>query len=234
MHTSATALDNGIPPSVWVAILVAVIALVGVLAGQVITLYNARAQRRDEQTKSVREEVQALMMVFFNFAEFARTTPAPRDMSHKADPYNDEWDRVAAPLAAAAANMAGRGKHRDRALELIDGLGLQAAAWREGESIGTLPRVGYIQMAWAGFEIIAAWLRHERVPRHARRLARAARRMRAALDAEYRARDLEEDGSHKTGVLRLAWRKSRWWIRARWRKWIAGPIKAGWRFLFAA
>jgi hypothetical protein len=54
--------------------------------------------------------------------------------------------------------MACRGKHRDRALELMDGLGLQATAWREGESIGAWPSIGYVQMAWAGFEIVAAWL----------------------------------------------------------------------------
>ena len=234
MQAMAAATDGAISPSVWVAILVAVIALVGVLVGQTITLYNARAQRRDEQTKSVREEVQGLMMVFFDFAEFARSTPAPRDMAEKADPYDGEWDRVAGPLAAAAANMAGRGKHRDRALELMDGLGLQATAWREGESIGAWPSIGYVQMAWAGFEIVAAWLRGERMPRHARRVARAARKMRAALDAEYRTRELSEDKKHKTGVLRYACLRARWWVRARWRKWVAKPLRASWDFLFAA
>lgn len=234
MHASAAATDAAIPPSVWVAILVAVIALVGVLVGQTITLYNARAQRRDEQTKSVREEVQGLMMVFFDFAEFARNTPAPRNMTEKAAPYDDEWDRVAGPLAAAAANMAGRGKHRDRALELIDGIGLQATAWRAGESIGAWPTVGYVQMAWAGFEIVAAWLRGERMPRHARRVARAARKMRAALEAEYRARELSERKTQKTGVLRYAWREVRRWVRAHWRKWVAKPLRACWDFLFAA
>jgi len=234
MHASAATTDGAFPPSVWVAILVAVIALVGVLVGQAISLYNARARRRDEQTKSVRKEVQGLMMVFFDFAEFARSTPAPRSMTERADPYDEEWDRVAGPLAAAAANMAGRGKHRDRTLELMGGLGLQATAWREGESLGAWPRIGYVQMAWAGFEIVASWLRGERMPRHARRVARAARKMRAALDAEYRARELSEDKEHKTGLLRHAWRKARWWARARWRKWVAKPLRASWDFLFAA
>lgn len=233
MHASTAATDAVIPASVWVALLVAVIALFGVLVGQAINLHNARAQRRGEQTKSVREEVQVLMMVFFDFAEFARITPAPREMADKADPYDEEWDRVAGPLAAAAANMAGRGKHRDRALELMDGLGLQERAWREGESIGALPRIGYTQMAWAGFEIVAAWLRGERMPRHARRVARAARKMRAALEAEYRARELNEDKKHKTGVLRHAWRRGHWWVRARWRELIAKPLRATWDFLFA-
>lgn len=233
MYVRAAATDGGIEASVWVAILVAVIALVGVLVGQAITLYNARAQRRNEQTKSVRDEVQVLMMVFFDFAEFARNTPSPRDMAAMADPYDEEWERVAGPLAAAAANMAGRGQHRDRALELMDGLGLQATAWREGESIGEWPRIGYVQMAWAGFEIVAAWLRGERIPRRARRVARAARRMRGALDAEFKARKRSEDTNHKAGVVRQAWRTTRWWVRARWRKWIAGPLKSSWDFFFA-
>lgn len=234
MQASAAAPDAGVPASVWVAILVAVIALAGVLIGQAITLYNARAQRRDEQAKSVRVEVQGLMMVFFDFAEFARVTTAPRDMAKKADPFDEEWDRVAGPLAAAAANMAGRGKHRDRVLELMDGLGLQRTAWREGESIGDWPKFGYVQMAWAGFEIVAAWLRGERMPRHARGVARAARKMRAALDAEFRSRERDADEKHTTGILRLAWRKARWWIRDHWRLWVTRPIRAVWAFLFAA
>lgn len=234
MHASAAATEAAIPASVWVALLVAAIALVGVLVGQAITLHNARAQRRGEQTKSVRDEVQVLMMVFFDFAEFARITPAPREMADKAEPYDEEWDRVAGPLAAAAANMAGRGKHRDSALDLMDGLGLQERAWREGESIGALPNIGYTQMAWAGFEIVAAWLRGERMPRHARGVALAARKMRGALEAEYRTRELNEDKNHKTGVLRRAWRRGRRSVRAHWRKWIAKPLRASWAFLFAA
>lgn len=234
MQLNVATAETAIPASVWVAILVAGIALTGVLVGQAITLYNARAQRRDEQTKSVREEVQGLMMVFFDFAEFARSTPAPREMADKADPYDSEWDRVAGPLAAAAANMAGRGKHRDRALELMDGIGLQARAWRDGESIGAWPQVGYIQMGWAGFEVVAAWLRSERIPRQSLRVAQAARKMRARIEAEYRERERSEDANHKPGVLRRAWRSTRWWLRARWRKWIALPTRAAWNFLFAA
>lgn len=233
MHVNAGATDTGIPPTVWVAILVAVIALAGVLVGQAITLYNARADRRNEQAKSVRDEVQRLMMVFFDFAEFARSTRAPRAMAQQADPYDEEWDRVAGPLAAAAANMAGRGKHRDRALELMDGLGLQATAWRDGLSIGARPSVGYVQMSWAGFEIVAAWLRGERMPGHARKVARAARRMRAALDAEYRARQLDEDETYRSGVLRRAWRRLRWRVRDMFKRWIAKPVRASWDFLFA-
>lgn len=234
MRATAAATESAIPASVWVAIVVAVIALVGVLIGQAITLYNARAQRRDEQTKSVRAEVQRLMMVFFDFAEFARSTPSPQEMTEKADPYEVEWDRVAGPLAAAAANMAGRGKHRDRALELMDGLGLQARAWDMGESVGAMPNVGYVQMAWAGFEVVAAWLRGERIPRHARRVARAARKMRANVEGEHRSRELHESTDHKTGVLRHAWRKSRWWLRSQWRRWVATPLRRAWDFLFAA
>ncbi len=234
MQISVASEDGGIPLSAVVAILVAVIALVGVLVGQAIVLHNARAQRRGEQTKTVRDEVQGLMMVFFDFAEYARTTPAPRNLSEAADPYEEEWDRVATPLAAAAANMAGRGRHRDRALELMDGLGLQSRAWQDGESIGQTPRVGYIQMAWAGFEIVAAWLRNEPMPRHARRVARKAKKMRARIEAEYRARDLSETPGHKAGILRRAWRKSRWTIRGQLKRWIVRPAKWVWNFLFAA
>ena len=234
MQITAATADGGIPLSAVIAILVAVIALVGVLMGQAIVLYNARAQRRGEQTKVVRDQVQVLMMVFFNFAEFARSTPAPADPSDAADPYDEEWDRVATPLAAAAANMAGRGRHRDRALELMDGIGLQARAWPDGESIGRTPQVGYSQMAWAGFEVVAAWLRSERIPRHSRRVARDARKMRARMDAEYQHRDRYNDPGHKSGVVRRVWRKVRRGLRLLWRKLIVKPTKWVWAFLFAA
>jgi hypothetical protein len=234
MQISAAPVASGIPLTAVIAILVAVIALVGVLVGQAIVLYNARAQRRGEQTKIVRDEVQVLMMVFFNFAEFARSTPAPSNAFEAADPYEEEWDRVATPLAAAAANMAGRGRHRDRALELMDGLGLQAHAYPEGESIGLDPRSGYVQMAWAGFEVVAAWLRGERIPRHSRRIARKARNMRARMEAEWQHRSRLEDENHKSGVVRRAWRKVRGGLRILWRKLIARPTKRVWAFLFAA
>lgn len=234
MQISAAPMDSGIPLSAVIAILVAVIALVGVLVGQAITLYNARAQRRGEQTKTVRDQVQVLMMVFFDFAEFARSTPSPPELSDAADPYDEEWDRVATPLAAAAANMAGRGRHRDRALELMDGIGLQAHAWREGQSIGRFPRPGYIQMAWAGFEVVAAWLRSEPIPPHARRVARQARKMRDRMDAEYQHRKLHEAPGHKSGIVRRAWRKIRLALRILFRILIVTPTKKVWGFLFAA
>lgn len=233
MANAAELMDASISPSVGVAIIVAFIALAGVLIGQAITLYNARAQRRDEQTKAVRTEVQGLMMAFFNFAEFARSTSEPRLEAEAADPYDDEWDRVAGTLAAAAANMGGRGKHRTRALELMDGLGLQAAAWQIGESLGPRPRVGYVQMGWAGFEIVAAWLRGERIPRHARRVAREARRMRLRVEAEYAARHVDDFGRHKPGVVRLALRRVRRGAVSRWRRWVRGPIRKAWAYLFA-
>jgi hypothetical protein len=233
MYASAAEVDTGIAPSVWVAIVVAVIALVGVLVGQAITLYNARAQRRNEQTKTVRDEVQKLMRVFFDFAEFAQSTYPGKKMAQQADLYDEEWGRVAGPLAAMAANMAGRGRHRDAALTLMDGLGRQATAYREGESIGDWPRVGYVQMAWAGFETVAAWLRGERIPLDSRRVVRAARRMRSTLDAEYRWRDLQQKKSHKTGVVRSAWRVSRFWVRGKWKAWFATPARSCWDFLLA-
>lgn len=234
MQITAATAEGGIPLSAVIAILVAVIALVGVLVGQAIVLYNARAQRRGEQTKVVRDEVQVLMMAFFNFAEFARSTPAPTNPFDAADPYDEEWDRVATPLAAAAANMAGRGRHRDRALELMDGISLQARAWPDGESIGRTAQIGYSQMAWAGFEVVAAWLRSERIPRHSRRVAREARRMRARLYAEYQHRDRSSAPGHRSGVVRRVWRKARRGLRFLWRWTVVKPAKRVWAFLFAA
>lgn len=234
MQITAATADGGIPLSAVIAILVAVIALVGVLVGQAIVLYNARAQRRGEQTKVVRDEVQVLMMVFFNFAEFARSTSAPTDQFDAADPYDDEWDRVATPLAAAAANMAGRGRHRDRALELMDGIGLQARAWPNGESIGRTPQIGYSQMAWAGFEVVAAWLRNERIPRHSRRVAREARKMRSKMYAEYQHQARTNVPGHKSGVVRRLWRKVRRALRFLWGTLLMKPAKWLWAFLFAA
>lgn len=230
---NATDSDGSVSTTAIVAIVVAVIALVGVLVGQAITLYNARAQRRDEQTKTVRDDVQDLMMAFFEFAEFARSTSAPGSGFDAADPYEKEWDDKAGPLAAIAAKMAGRGRHRDRVLDLMDGLGLQSRAWQEGESIGSRPQDGYMQMAWAGFEIVAAWLRGERMPRQARRVASLAKKMRATMFAEYRARDQSEDPNHSVGVVRQAWRTARWWLRSKWRRQIVGPVKKLWRYLFA-
>ncbi|QEE61173.1 hypothetical protein FVA74_05975 [Salinibacterium sp. dk2585] len=218
---------------VWVAIVVAVIALLGVLIAQSIALYNERTRRRDEQTKLVREEVHAVMMTFFNFSAFAQTTWPGKRMDTVCEVYDEEWSKVAGPLAAGAANMAGRGRHRDAALTLMDGIGLQSTAYREGESIGQTPQIGYIQMSWAGFEIVAAWLRGEALPRHARRVTRSARRMRTRLDAEYASRRLTENEARPTGVVRFAFRKTRWWVKAQWKKWIARPALKVWNFLFA-
>jgi hypothetical protein len=232
VHTDTlVAMDTATPT--WVAMAVAVIALLGVLVAQSITLYNERARRRDEQTKAVRDEVHEVMMAFFAFADFAQATRSVKKRDGACDVYDDEWNRVAGPLAAGAANMAGRGSHRDAALILMDGLGLQATAYRDGESIGDSPRVGYIQMSWAGFEVVAAWLRGERIPRHARHVARAARRMRSRLDAEYLYRERAMDERHRTGVVRLAFRKSRWKLTKAWNRWVVRPVEASWRFLFA-
>lgn len=60
--------------SATLAIVVAVIALLGVLVAQTITLINERAKRRDELTRAVRDEVQRLMMPFYDWVEFARHT----------------------------------------------------------------------------------------------------------------------------------------------------------------
>lgn len=217
----------------WVAIGVAVIALAGVLVAQSITLYNERSRRRDEQTKVVRKDVHRVMMAFFDFAEFARATRPGRGNEDICDPYEDQWSEVAGPLAAGAANMAGRGKHRDAALALMDGIALQENAYREGEHIGRSPQIGYIQMAWAGFEVVAAWLRGERIPRHARGVTRNARRMRARLEAERDYRVLAEAGGHRTGVVRLASRKALRWGKEIFKKGIAVPVAKAWRFLFA-
>jgi hypothetical protein len=188
-----TLVDMETSTPTWLAIAVAVIALAGVLVAQSITLYNERSRRRDEQTRAVREDVHRVMMTFFDFAEFAHTSWPRKRLSEACDPYEEEWDRVAGPLAAGAANMAGRGNHRDAALTLMDGLRLQSTVYREGESIGQSPGVGYVQLSWAGFEVVAAWLRGEPIPRHARRVTRAARRMRARLDAEFAFRARTED-----------------------------------------
>lgn len=233
MQISAAPTDDGLPLSAVIAIVVAVIALVGVLVAQAIVLYNARAQRRGEQTKLVRDEVQALMMVFFSFAEFSRSTAAPTDPSEAADPYEEEWDRVATPLAAAAANMGGQGRHRDRALELMDGLGLQSRAYQAGESIGRDPRFGYVQMAWAGFQVVAAWLRGEQIPRHSRRVAHDARKMRARMEAEWQHRSRLEDENYRSGVVRRAWRKIRRRLDSLWERLFAKPMIQVWTFLFA-
>ena len=40
------------------------------------------------------------------------------------------------------------------------------------------------------------------------------------------------DSNHKSGVVRVALRKGRWWLKARYRA-IAKPIRTGWDFLFA-
>jgi len=217
-----------------VAIAVAVIALLGVLIAQGITLYNERARRRDEQTKTVRDEVHDVMMVFFDFAEFARVTwPGKKAYEDACEVYEEQWDKVAGPLAAGAANMAGRGRHRNAALTLMDGLGLQSRAYLDGESLGANPRIGYIQMSWAGFEVVAAWLRGEAIPRHARRVTRAARRMRSRWEAERAFRVLQEEKGHRVGVVRLAFRRARWRVKKASRRLIARPVAAAWKFLFA-
>lgn len=125
------------------------------------------------------------------------------------------------------------GKHRRAALALMDGLGLLSRAYQIGESAWESPRIGYIRMSWAGFEIIAAWLRGERIPRNPQRTARKAVRMRSRLEAEYAHRALNEDRAHKSGVLRRAF-----WVVCRWverwgRKLITKPLLRAWKFLLA-
>lgn len=231
--TVGRAKDVGLLDSATVAIIVAVIALVGVLVAQTITLFNERAKRRDEQTKVVRDKVQEVMMAFYDYAEFARAATPKASSQQPCEPYDVEWDRVSGLYAAGVAHMAGRGKHRDAALNLIDGIGLQARAFRYGEHVGADPRVGYIQMAWAGFEIVAAWLRGDRMPRHSRRVSRAAARMRARIDAEYRWEALQGTEGHKSGVVRIVAGRIRFWIRRRWRRWVSEPARKAWNFLFA-
>ncbi|WP_407360535.1 hypothetical protein [Microbacterium sp. LBN7] len=230
----AAATEAGGIDSATVAIVVAVIALVGVIAAQIVNVISESRRRRDEQAKLVREQVQAVMMIFYDYSEFARTVTPGKPYQHRCDPYEEQWDRVSGPLAAGLAHMAGHGKHRDVALTLVDGIGLQHIGFREGENVGDDPRAGYIQMAWHGFETVAAWLRHDRVPRQARRLARQAAKMRATLDAEFRWRDRQESGSsRKSGVIRSAARTSKFWLRRHWRDWIKEPAKKLWAFLFA-
>lgn len=230
----AAAADAGGIDSATVAIVVAVIALVGVIAGQIVNVVSESRRRRDEQAKLVREQVQAVMMIFYDFAEFARSVTPGKPYQRRCEPYEEQWDRVSGPLAAGLAHMAGRGKHRDVALTLVDGISILPTGFREGEYVGDDPRDGYIQMAWGAFETVAAWLRHEIAPRRARRLARDAAKMRAALDSEFRWRRRQEsENDHNSGVVRLAVRKIRWWLRRRWRRWIKEPLNKLWTFLFA-
>ncbi|MDQ1084713.1 MULTISPECIES: hypothetical protein [Microbacterium] len=218
----------------WVAMAVPTFALVGVLIAQSITLFNERARRRDEQTRVVREEVQKVMMAFYGFAEYANSTEAEAGFGNECTPYEEQWDVVANGLAAGAANMAGgQGRHRTATLELMDGLGALSRADREGLSPWTVPRWGYAQMAWAGFETVAAWLRGERIPRHSRRVARMALQMRKDLDAEY-AHRARIEADLKTGVVRKFARELRWGVRNRWKKLVSGPAKKFWAYLFAA
>jgi hypothetical protein len=217
-----------------VAIAVAFVALLGVLISQFITLHNEQARRRAEQAATVRKDVQALMMVFFEFAEFSRSNYSPKRASQACDDFDEQWDNVSGPLAAMAANMAGRGRHRDAALTLMDGIGLQAGAYKKGESIGIVPRVGYVQMAWAGFEVVAAWLRGEGIPRHARGVVKSARVMRSHLEKEQLHREREEDPDYKSGVVRVAARRGRRWVVSHVNGKLLVPIGKLWRFLFAA
>jgi hypothetical protein len=193
----------------WVAIIVAVVALTGVLAGQSITLYNERARRKTEQTKLVREEVHAAMMSFFVFSSFAQDYYPKRNNQYDTDNLSEQWRKAADKLAAQVANMAGRGHHRATALDLMDGLGMQPLAWEMGEGIGTIPKYGYMRLSWEGFEVVGAWLRGERIPRRTRRLVRKVRRMRKRIFAESAHRRRLEDDTHRSGVLRVAGRRAR-------------------------
>ncbi|WP_314647567.1 hypothetical protein [uncultured Microbacterium sp.] len=231
---AATDADDGaFLDSATVAIIVAVIALLGVVVTQAITLVNERAKRRDEQTRAVRVEIEKLMMVFFDWTDFARSVHPPKDWAKYCEPFEIEWERVSTPLVAIAAHMAGRGKHRGIVLALIDGISIQGTAFREGESVGSEPRVGYTQMGWAAFDTVAAWLRNERVPRHARHAARLAQLMRKRLDAEFNWRELHMKADHKSGVLRAAARSTINGARRFWRNNISKPLRAAWGFLFA-
>lgn len=216
-----------------VAIVVAVIALLGVLAGQIINMLSESRKRRDSQTAAVRTEVQTLMMAFYNWAEFARSTYTGKFDQKQVELFEEEWVKVSPPLAATAALMAGRGSHRDIVLVLIDGISIQSTALSEGENVGVNLRSGYVQMGWAAFDTVGAWLRGERVPRHARRTARQVRRMRKRLDEEYAWRERRADPGQKMGIIRYAWRQTRFWLRRQWMKIVAKPAKTAWDFLFA-
>ena len=199
----------------WVAIIVAVVALTGVLAGQSITLYNERARRRTEQTKLVREEVHAAMMSFFVFSSYAQDYYPKRDNQYDTDNLSEQWREAAESLAAQVANMGGRGHHRAAALDLMDGLGMQPVAWDMGEGIGTIPKYGYMRLSWEGFEVVGAWLRGERIPRRTRSLVRKVRKMRKRVFAEAAHRRRLEDGTHRSGLLRVAGRRVRFTTK-RW------------------
>ncbi|WP_341578214.1 hypothetical protein [Microbacterium schleiferi] len=125
--------------SATLAIVVAVIALLGVLVAQTITLINERAKRRDELTRAVRDEVQGLMMAFYDWVEFARHTYPGKRIDTQCEPFEEQWATVSPALPATAARMAGRGRHRTIVLTLIDGITIQSTAYREGESIGSTP-----------------------------------------------------------------------------------------------
>ena len=56
------------------------------------------------------------------------------------DPCEEQGNEIATPLAAGAANS------------------LEAYAYRDSENVGETLRIGSIQLSWAGFEVVAAWL----------------------------------------------------------------------------
>lgn len=218
--------------SATVAIIVAVIALLGVLVGQIINLVNESKKRRDGQTAAVRDKVHDLMMALHSYSDFVQETRVTGNPAGHCDPFDLQWRRVYPPLPALAAQMAGRGKHRMAVLELMDSIRLEPNLYHEGLNMNRDPRSDYRELSDAAFETVAAWLRGERVPRAAKRTLRRARKALESLDAEYAWRHRREDGE-KEGVIRFAVRRSLIWVRSFWKERVARPARATWGFFFA-
>lgn len=88
-----------------------------------------------------------------------------------------------------------------------------------------------MELSWAAFEAVTAWLRGERVPRLARRSARRARRMGRTVMKEYARRDREDRGI-KPGYVRLGLRRATRSTKSYVRTELVEPLRQDWRVLF--
>ncbi|MGM7696802.1 hypothetical protein [Microbacterium sp. A84] len=220
----------------WVALAVAVIALLGVLAAQTITLFNESRRRRDELTKLVRDDGTKLMMEFYKFSEFATRNQAAKKSADSSwyEAHATQWDLVSPELPSLAARLAGRGKHRTVILSFIDGIRLIPTSHHLEVGLGQTERDDYREISWWAFETAAAWLRGERVPRHARRIARRLRKIERKVDAHYRREDAyKSDAKVPTGVVRKAYNKSMLKLRESIRSRVVEPVRKFWLYLFA-
>jgi hypothetical protein len=189
-------------------------ALVGVGFSQLITLFTDWRRRNSEHLKDARESAETLLKEFQEYRQFLRL-PGGYDYENPGVAEAVAWEGKSSTATGAAAMLTGKRGHRQVLRTFIDGLDAGEQLIGDGYGLGSNAHSHFYISSNMSFETIAAWLRYERVPRRARRLARQLRRDLYWYNLEQRSRYELERGREETqsGLVRQIWRKSVRWVR---------------------